>query len=127
MQALRDRTILGPIAFLGPDFTAMEWAERLQVPLDEVLLAFEILQTKPKPEPKVPQTYFNKRDQSAELLVALQEGVATMTRLAQHTGLNYATVSMRLRMMERYGMVQQVGKGPSSRWVALTDKIQGAL
>lgn len=120
MRMLRDRTILGPIAFLGPDFTALEWAERLQVPLDEVLLAFEILNTKPQREPPLSKGYFSRRDQSSDILQALHAGNHIMTRIAEYTGLHVTTVSQRLRMMEKCGVVHQVGKGPASRWIALS-------
>jgi hypothetical protein len=121
MRTLQDRTILGPIAFLGPDFTAMEWAERLQVTLDDVLLAFDILNLQPKREDPYPVTFFRKEDQSRELLELIHAGHHEAKKMVEMSGMSYQTVMNRLKWMERQGIIQRAGRGPNTRWVCLAN------
>lgn len=116
---LRDRSILGPIAFLGPDLTAAEWAEKLQVPLDEVLNAFEILQLKPKRITVEPRFGLLKQaDQAAEILSSIRAGKHRIRDISIAVGLHTSTVRRKLDLLVRQGVVHRVGKGPNRRWVS---------
>lgn len=110
--ALRDRTILDPIAFLGPDLTASEWAQKLNVSLDEVAAAFRILGTKPRQE-SAP-----KRDDTArKVLSAVRKGHYTPKEISIITGYHPTTIRHKLNNLARLGLVQRAGKGFYTRWV----------
>jgi predicted transcriptional regulator len=117
MQALRDPSILGPIAALSSDFTAVEWAERLQVSLDEVLLAFDILCLSPRKEPPLPPTHFKKLDQATAILEAMRMGNHRLADIAREAGMHYSIANQKILLLEKHGVVQRFGKGPKTRWV----------
>jgi predicted Rossmann fold nucleotide-binding protein DprA/Smf involved in DNA uptake len=117
---VRDLSILGPIAFLGPDLTAVEWADKLNVTLDEILEAFDRLGTLPKPEPELHPTTIKKEDQARKILAALRVGNHRVQDIANVVGLDVTTLRYKLNMMEKMGLVQRTGKGIYSRWMGTT-------
>lgn len=116
MLALRDYTILGPIAALGPDFTVVEWAEKLDVTVDDVLAAFSMLNIKPQEQEKIHADAIRKYDLAGRILEAVRVGNHRVGDIAKYVGMHPTTVGHRLRMMEKNGLVQQEGQGPKSRW-----------
>jgi hypothetical protein len=116
MTVLVDKSILGPIAYLGPDLTAEEWAQRLDVPLTEVLKAFKILGTKPK-MPRLYARNTRRQDSAEEVVRAVDRGAHNPRTIAESTGLHPGTIRGLLPLLEMNGVLQRAGRGKNIRWV----------
>lgn len=119
---LPDPSILRPIAVLGPDLTATDWAKRLNVPLDDVLVAFRLLKMKPAPEPGLDRKDWTKADRSRQILECIERGCHTTKEIAKAMGMHETSVRSKLNWLVHFGLVLRSGETKSTRWVSLRDR-----
>jgi Fic family protein len=118
IDRLEDTSILPVLVQLGPDFTAREWAERLDVTLDQILLALKMLgpAIRVRPEPLATEKA-RKLDQAGAIVEAIERGNYTAKQIAAYTGYHPQTIRQKLSLLRSQGIVQRYGNGPTSRWM----------
>ena len=113
-----DESILAPIAILNTDLTAIEWAERLKVPLEDVIEATKRLGIHVKPEPRANPKRVAARNVAVEVLNAVRDGKLNVKRISQATGLMPQTVRAKLNLLEHAGLVHRMRSGQDFCWLA---------
>lgn len=117
MEPMADPGIVRVLIALGPDFTALEWAERLNVTLDEVLEATRASPyARVRPEIGPSKTTLRRVDQAALIVAAVQKGYCVAADIAAHTGINRQTVRAKLTLLATQGVLFRCGSGPKTRW-----------
>jgi DNA-binding transcriptional ArsR family regulator len=112
-----DESILAPIAILNTDLTAVEWAERLNVPLDDVMEAQQRLGIRVKPEPRANAKRVFARNLTVEVLDAVRAGQLKVKKIAETTGLMPQTVRAQLHLLEDAGLVHRMRSGQDFCWL----------
>lgn len=120
IEQLEDKSILAPIAMLNHDFTVEEWAERLNVSIEQVLIAYDVLKIPSRNQSDRPPTKVAKRrvDQYEDILKALRSGRHRTEDIASFVGLHPQTILTKLNMLAKHGLVAKTGnRGRQTRWL----------
>jgi predicted Rossmann fold nucleotide-binding protein DprA/Smf involved in DNA uptake len=113
-----DESILAPIAILNTDLTAVEWAERLKVPLEDVMEATRRLGIHVKPEPRANPKRVASRNCAVDVLNAVRDGQLKVKTIAATTGLMPQTVRAKLNQLAHAGLVHRMRSGQDFCWLA---------